>query len=97
MTSMRLSAKTLSRRARAYRGTDGAVAKPEVELTPVTADRPACPHCGGGVRLVGATFSDKAAGITFRRTKVYGSHAYGGGKAQYGVTCPGAGSKYVGD
>lgn len=92
MTAIRLSAKTVARRARAYRGTDGNIPKTEIEFTPVTDDMPACPVCGGGVRRVNAIHTDREAGIVQGKTKVVGSHAYGGSKAKYGVICPGAGT-----
>lgn len=76
-----------------YRGATTAKKVEARDPAPVTADRPACPECGAGVRIVGATFSDVANGIKFG-APVYGSHAYGGGRAKHGVTCPGAGMRY---
>lgn len=92
---MRPRPRTAASRVRRYRGTNGATRKAEAQLTPVTADRPACPECGGGVRIVRSVVTNTAEGLVYGQTRVYGSHAYGGGGATYGVTCPGSGRKYT--
>lgn len=48
---------------------------------PVTEGLVACPTCGGGVKLVGASFSDPESGITVAKTKLYASHVFGGARA----------------
>lgn len=64
------------------------------ELVPVTEGLVACPTCQGGVKLVGASFSDPESGIKLKFTKLYASHSYGGVRSTgHTNRCPSSHSK----
>lgn len=71
-----------------------AAAKREMPQIPVTEGLVECPTCQGGVKLVGASFTDTEAGITAMKTKLYSSHVFGGARASgHDNRCPSSHTK----
>lgn len=69
-------------------------AKLEMPLVPVSEGLVECPTCQGGVKLVGSSFSDPELGIVAMKTKVYGSHVYGGARSSgHDNRCPSSHTK----
>lgn len=66
------------RGGRAYAGvpTDKPQALPE--LVPVAPDLHECSSCHGHVKLVAAVYSDREVGMVTGKTRVIGSHRFGG-------------------
>lgn len=61
---------------------------------PVSEGLVECPGCGGGVKLIGASFTDTEAGITAAKTKLYSSHVFGGARASgHDNRCPSSHTK----
>lgn len=61
-----------------YRAGGRVPASPAPVLVPVEGDLVECPVCHGGVRTVGAPFTDTEVGIVAGVTRVLGSHRFGG-------------------
>jgi hypothetical protein len=72
----------------------GTVKDSTTQLVPVTEGLVACPTCQGGVKLIGASFTDTEAGISYQKTKLYSSHVYGGARSLgYDNRCPSSHAK----